>query len=115
MWNVFKRSSNERGGFQNSDIGKSAFNTDDMGPDFGPDYARFSDSPDVTKDSELRSKILNSLFKTLPDIAEDTQIIVRNGFVFIKVYVERDYLREDLKEIVLKENSVRDVVVQFLH
>lgn len=104
-----------KGGFQNSDVGKSYFDTEDMGPDFGPDYARFSDHPDHAKDSNLRSKIIESIHEHLPDIHECTDIIVRNGFVFIKVSMNGEHLRETLKEIVMEKEGVRDVIVQFLH
>ncbi len=48
MWNVNPDRDKSTGGFQDRDLGKTQFD-DDYGPDFGVDYARFSDPPDFQK------------------------------------------------------------------
>lgn len=83
MWWVKDHPNHSRGGFQDRDVGRTVFDYN-YGPDYGVDYARFADPPNLFADARLLETIertLNSNFSLEPD---DIEIIVRNGFVILK-------------------------------
>lgn len=49
-----------------------------FGPDYGVDYARLSDPPDIYRDEALKFQILSKLDD------KKININVKNGFVFLK-------------------------------
>lgn len=56
-------------GFQNPDLGKTSFDND-YGPDFGPDYARFADPPDLGADARLFDQVREILIENNLDHLE---------------------------------------------
>lgn len=109
MWWVKTDSSGEeRGGFQNRDSGRSAFNND-YGPDFGVDYARFSDPPDIMKDLQLKSLVSKELQKFENDLCE-YDMLVRNGFVILKGYVRNEEIKKIILETVYATEGVKEVI-----
>ena len=103
MWWVKTNSTGEeRGGFQNRDVGKSSFDNN-YGPDFGIDYARFSDPPDITRDLKLKHLIIEQ-------IGLGHELIVRNGFVIVKGKVPDEKSRLRLLEKIHSFDQVREVI-----
>lgn len=109
MWNVNPDRDNSRGGFQNSDVGRTEFNHD-FGPEYGIDYARFADTPDIQKDLMLLGEIEKQL--AIMDFYRDRSLIVRNGFVILKGTVPDERARNDLEEFVRSFPGVVEVINQ---
>ncbi len=109
MWNVNPSNDQSRGGFQDRDVGRTSFNRD-FGPDFGVDYARFSDTPDVKKDLALKSKIEEQL--PLLDLYRESELMVRNGFVILKGTVPDEAVRRRVTEFVKGFPEVVEVINQ---
>lgn len=109
MWWIKTNSSGEdRGGFQNRDSGRSAFNKD-YGPDFGVDYARFSDPPDIMKDLRLKDLVAKELEKFENDLAE-CEMKVRNGFVILSGHVRSDEIRKLILESIYATEGVKEII-----
>lgn len=83
---------------------------DNYGPEFGVDYARFSDPPDYRKDFLLRSHIEEQL--PLHDQYRDVTLMVRNGFVILKGNVSNLEIRNDVAEFVRSFDGVVEVINQ---
>lgn len=83
---------------------------DNYGPEFGVDYARFSDPPDYRKDFLLRSRIEEQL--PLHDQYRDVTLMVRNGFVILKGTVSTNEIRNDVSEFVRSFSGVVEVINQ---
>jgi len=109
MWNVNPGNDQSRGGFQNRDVGRTSFDRD-FGPDYGVDYARFSDTPDIAKDLALKSKIEEAL--PSEDLYRDQAILVRNGFVILKGKTPGDHERNAIADIVRSFPEVIEVINQ---
>lgn len=92
----------QRGGFQNRDVGKSAFD-DDYGPEFGVDYARFCDPPDLARDLNLKNQIIKQ-------IGWSCELIVRNGFVIVKGQVKDEKTRQFLLQTIHSFPEVKEVI-----
>lgn len=103
MWWVKTDSSGEdRGGFQNRDVGRVSF-AKDFGPDYGVDYARYSDPPDYIRDLALKNKLEKK-------IGPHYDLIVRNGFVVIKGFVPNEETRKSVLETLHAEDGVVEVI-----
>lgn len=103
MWWVKTDSLGEdRGGFQNRDVGRSFFD-ENYGPEFGVDYARFADPPDIKKDLALKHYIQLM-------IGPDYRLIVRNGFVIVKGQVRDELLRRSIIETIRFCEGVVEVI-----
>jgi hypothetical protein len=96
-----------RGGFQDQDLGRTQFD-DDYGPEFGVDYARFADIPDVMKDQRLRDFILMKM----PEI-EKYDLRIRNGFVLITAPSMSEIERKELLSSLRKIEGVVEVIPDF--
>lgn len=103
---ISKNTDKSRGGFQNRDVGRSDL-LGDFGPAEGTDFARFSDPPDPVADLKLLS-LLEERLKLLEDY-EDREIIVRNGFVFLKGFVPDQNLRDEISRLVSSISGVIEV------
>jgi len=109
MWWVKTKSSGEdRGGFQNRDSGRTAFNND-YGPDFGIDYARFSDPPDILRDLKIR-EVLEHKLKTYEDDLTEFEMKVRNGFVLLRGYVTNLEVKTSLLESIYATEGVKEII-----
>lgn len=98
----------DRGGFQNADVGRTNFQKD-FGPDYGVDYARFADDPDIGKDRQLQEDILtelNSLFQGI----EHLQLKTRNGFVIVKGYLPDEQMKGAVFRTILAHDGVREII-----
>lgn len=103
MWWVRTNSTGEeRGGFQNRDVGKSSFD-ENFGPDYGVDYARFADPPDVVQDLKLKHIIIE-------EIGHACDLIVRNGFVIAKGMVRDEQTRQAILSKIHSIDQVREVI-----
>lgn len=108
MWWVKESQGQSRGGFQNRDVGKTLFDRN-FGPDYGIDYARFSDPPDLQSDYQLHHLIEYYLKSNFPYF-KVTEIFVRNGFVFLKTHPEEDNL-ETIVQALHSLTGVQDVQI----
>lgn len=97
-------------GFQNPDVGKTAFNND-YGPDFGPDYARYADPPDLGADARLFEQVREALIE---EDMEHLEVIVRNGFIIIKGHVPDIETKNSIKHKLAMINGVRDIITQLI-
>ena len=111
MWPINPDRDNSRGGFQNSDVGKTSFD-DNYGPEYGIDYARFSDPPDILKDLKLKELIEKQL--ALFDLYLNRELIVRNGFVILKGSTQNEYLRNQISDFVKNVSGVEEVINQII-
>lgn len=103
MWWVKTNSTGEeRGGFQNRDVGKTSFD-ENYGPEFGVDYARFADPPDYARDLKLKKQIIQ-------EIGFVCDLIVRNGFVIAKGKVPDEQTRRLLLETIHSFDDVKEVI-----
>lgn len=109
MWNVNPDRDKSHGGFQDADLGKTQFDKN-YGPDFGVDYARFSDPPDFQKDLHLQSVVKERL--ALHELYREISPTVRNGFVILKGAVDSDDLRNDIIHYVRSIPGVVEVIDQ---
>ncbi len=99
-----------RGGFQNRDVGRSNYNFD-FGPEYGPDFARFSDPhPMNLEDAKIRKKIFDKLQSEDKLCESDIEIIVENGFVILKGSVSEETAREEIERISQEVPGVVTVV-----
>lgn len=110
MWWVKEHPDHSRGGFQNRDVGKTAFDSD-FGPDYGVDYARFADSPDPHLDVLLAEKVNNRLFTEFAEDYSNLEIIVRNGFVILKGKVSDGPTKSLIIKRVTSLPGVREVII----
>lgn len=111
MWRITKNKDPSRGGFQDRDVGRSNVRRD-FGPDFGVDYARYSDPPDHAADAALKEKVRDKVDRIYLDVTAPVTIHVRNGFVFLKGEVPEERIREEMKEVVTKLPDVLEVINQ---
>lgn len=109
MWNVNPDRDKSRGGFQDADVGKTQFDKN-YGPDFGVDYARFSDPPDIRKDYLLRNEIEEQL--SLNEQFIEISPTVRNGFVILKGNAPDQEIRSSVIELVRTISGVVEVINQ---
>lgn len=109
MWWIRTNSTGEdRGGWQNRDVGRRTFDND-FGPDFGVDYARFSDPPDPGKDLRLKQDLERKLKENFPD-PDRIHLKVKNGFVVLKGEVKNADLRSVLLETIYATPGVREII-----
>lgn len=109
MWWVRTKSTGEEeGGFQNRDVGKTSFDKN-YGPDFGVDYARFSDPPDILKDLKIK-ELLSQKIKVFDESLCEFELKVRNGFVLLQGYVKDHEVRESLLEVVYATEGVKEII-----
>jgi osmotically-inducible protein OsmY len=87
----------------------------DFGPEFGIDYARFADVPDLSLDRKILEHIDNRLFTHFAEDFNQIEIIVRNGFVILKGHVTDEGTRKLIAEDVWRVNGVREVINQLSH
>lgn len=109
MWWVKTDSSGEeRNGFQNRDIGKRSHDLD-FGPDFGVDYARFSDPPDIVQDISLKNELDKKIIQVL---GKETRVSirVRNGFVILKGKLKDQEEKGHLLESLYATDGVREII-----
>lgn len=101
---------NSRGGFQNRDVGRTNL-VFDFGPEYGPDFARYSDPQDVNiDDAKIRKAIFSSL-KEDETIEDDSlDIFVENGFVFIRGSVPDDTLKRKIESLINEVTGVQTVI-----
>lgn len=109
MWWVKDNPDHSRGGFQNRDVGKMGF-TNDFGPDYGVDFARFSDPPNLANDGRLYTRVSNRLFTHFAEEFKNLEIFVRNGFVIIKGNVSSEGVRKEIEEDIRFMAGVREVI-----
>lgn len=109
MWNVNPDRDNSRGGFQNRDVGKTSFDND-YGPEYGIDYARFADTPDLGKDLILKGQIEEQLAQM--DFYRDPFLLVRNGFVILKGTAPDEKARGEISDFVRSFPGVVEVINQ---
>lgn len=82
-----------RGGFQDRDVGRSNYSFD-FGPDYGPDFARFSDPhPMNLEDAKIRKKIFDKLQLADKLNESEIEVIVENGFVILKGSVSEETVK----------------------
>lgn len=110
MWWVKTDSSGEeQGGFQNRDVGKTSFQRD-FGPDYGVDYARLNDTPDIKKDLHLKEQVIGKL-QASPTFKEmNLEVKVKNGFVFVSGELTSLEIRKELNELLFAIDGVVEIV-----
>ena len=106
MWSVKVDTENQdRGGFQDRDVGRRSFDND-YGPEYGVDYARFSDIPNLNQDNNLKTILLETLTYLFNDEIIHLELKVKNAFVIVQGSVPS----LEIKSAVLKVlSSVKDV------
>lgn len=109
MWWVKENPDHSRGGFQNRDVGKTSFD-DDYGPDFGTDFARFSDPPNLAKDYELTEKIKTEVKSAFPELYKKLDFKIRNGFVILTGEVPDHGTRDRIIRLVYSIPEVKEVI-----
>lgn len=109
MWNVKPDREKSSGGFQNADLGKTQFDKN-YGPDFGIDYARFSDPPDLKKDFLLQKQVEAQLAQH--DNAQEITVSARNGFIILKGRVPTVEVRNEITDFVRTIPEVVEVINQ---
>lgn len=109
MWWVKEHPDHGRGGFQNRDVGKSDL-SGDFGPDYGVDYAHFSDPPDLHADKKTFDLIQEKL-STLRVETLRVEVLVRNGFVILKGQV----IDEITRNLISREISVLPGVIEVIN
>lgn len=107
-WVKTKATGEEEGGFQNRDVGKTSFDNN-YGPDFGVDYARFSDPPDILRDLRIKELVSQKIVRFESSLCE-FEMKVRNGFVLLKGYVEDHEKREELLETIYATDGVKEII-----
>lgn len=103
MWNVKPAENEDRGGFQDRDVGRTSI-ARNLGPEYGIDYARFAEEPDVARDLKTKTLIEEALAG-----ASDFQergIFVKNGFVFLRGIVSEASRKTDIEDLVLGISGV---------
>ncbi len=111
MWWVKENEDKSRGGFQNRDVGKKTFD-EDFGPEYGVDYARFADPPDISRDLNLLQAIGEKIFRTYGERLASPELIVRNGFVILKGSVQDEKMRQEIEVLVHQFAGVKEVINQ---
>lgn len=109
MWWVKNNPDHSRGGFQNRDVGRTSFGND-FGPDYGVDFARFSDPPNLANDARLYARVSNRIFTHFAEELKGLEIFVRNGFVIIKGEVSSEGIRKEIEEDIRYMSGVLEVV-----
>jgi hypothetical protein len=104
-----ERQSQDRGGFQNRDVGRSNFDHH-YGPDYGPDYARYADPPDLAADAELRENLGKVLLESFSSEITRPEFKVRNGFVILRGEIASETLKEKVTLRLKEVLGVRDVI-----
>jgi hypothetical protein len=105
MWWIKNNEGQDRGGFQNRDVGRTNF-SDDFGPSYGTDYAHYSDPPNLARDARVRKAVMMEISK-FSNAVMGLEVRVRNGFVIIKGQVND----KDIKELIgEKVSEIPDVV-----
>lgn len=99
-----------RGGFQNRDVGRTLFDRDDYGPDYGIDFAQFSAPNDLSADMQLKKNVCGELEEKFPGFCMDLDLYVRNGFVFLKGAVEDEKTKLMAEEITASVDGVVNVI-----
>lgn len=99
-----------RGGFQNRDVGRSNYSFD-FGPEYGPDFARFSDPhPMNLEDAIIRKQIFEQLESAERIIESEIEVIVENGFVILKGSVSEESLKYEIEKVSQEVPGVVTVV-----
>lgn len=114
MWWVKGNADQSRGGFQNRDVGRSNFH-DDFGPDYGVDYARFSDPPDLAKDARLKEELEREISLKFPHEKDAIELSVKNGFVILKGNISDEEMRREIISFISLRYGVREVINQLYH
>ena len=114
MWWVKENPDHSRGGFQDRDVGKSNL-AHDIGPDYGVDYARFSDTPNPFVDNKLLSDLDREIMLSFPRVKDQLEYSVRNGFVILKGEGLDEVERAELVSFIRKIPGVREVINQLAH
>jgi hypothetical protein len=109
MWWIKEGQHQDRGGFQDRDIGRSNFDQD-YGPDYGPDYARYADPPDLAADARLRENLINVLTQQYSSRINHQELKVRNGFVILRGEIASEALKEEVTLQLKEVSGVRDVI-----
>jgi hypothetical protein len=99
-----------RGGFQNRDVGRTSY-AFDFGPEYGPDFARYSDPQDVNIDD---AKTRNAIFSRLREdeaIEDDAfDIFVENGFVFLSGTIPDESVKRKIETLINQVAGVQTVI-----
>ena len=111
MWWVRESTDHSRGGFQNRDVGKTDHD-DNFGPEYGVDYARYSDLQDMARDTKLYEKICNRLATIYVEEFNQIELLVRNGFVIFKGSVRDETMRKNLEKEIRFIPEVKEVINQ---
>ena len=99
-----------RGGFQNRDVGRSNLGFD-FGPEYGPDFARFADPhPMNLDDAKIRKNIFDKLQSEDKLCESEIEVIVENGFVFLKGSVSEETIKEEIERVSQEVPGVVTVV-----
>src|SRR3989344_1436320 len=105
MWWVKDHPDHSRGGFQNRDVGKTSF-MKDFGPDYGVDYARFSDPPDYHADRKMKEETYNCILKNFGE-RTNLNVTVKNGFIILKGNVSSEAERIKVEELI--RETIHDI------
>ncbi len=106
MWWVKDNPDHSRGGFQNRDVGRSQFDND-YGPNYGVDYARFSDEPNPVEESRIEH-FVKGILRTH---RLEGRLLVKNGFVFLQTETLDANFRSELRREMSSIPGVKDVVI----
>lgn len=82
---------------------------EDYGPEYGVDYARFSDPPDILKDLQIK-EALSQKFISFDRGVIELHYKVRNGFVLLQGLISSYEVREALIEVVRSTEGVKEVI-----
>lgn len=108
MWWIKGDKNPDRGGFQDRDIGRSNFR-ENLGPEYGVDYALYVLPPDPAADQEVKHRVEERIGQWQEHVHQ-LEIVVRNGFVVLKGKVAHEDLRSDFIEVVRSVPGVREVI-----
>jgi len=111
MWNVQPDRDKSSGGFQDRDLGKTQFDRD-YGPEYGVDYARFSDPPDFKKDYLLKTHVEEQIALDDRYRNQDITLTIRNGFIILKGKVDPTINRTELADFLRSIPGVVEVINQ---
>lgn len=114
MWWVKENPDHSRGGFQDRDVGKTNL-ARDFGPDYGVDYARFSDTPNPFVDNKLLAELDRELMLNFPRLKDQLDVSVKNGFVILKGEGLSEDERTEVVSFIRRVEGVREVINQLAH
>lgn len=111
MWWVKDHSDHSQGGFQNRDVGKTSFDKD-FGPDYGVDFARFSDPPNHQADKKMKEETHSYISENFKEI-KNLNVTVRNGFIILEGDVSSEVERMRIEELARgRIEGIREVINQ---